>query len=97
MFNWYHNLRLRWKVLISPVLLIMVLAGVGLYAVKVQRANQVAVAALMAGPVRQAETLGDFNTSAWRAQVLLYRLMATAANETDEKKIKELADPPRRR
>jgi methyl-accepting chemotaxis protein len=93
MFNWYHNLRLRWKVLISPVLLIMVLAGVGLYAVKVQRANQVAVAALMAGPVRQAETLGDFNTSAWRAQVLLYRLMATAANETDEKKIKELAEP----
>ena len=92
MFNWYHNLRLRWKVLISPALLIIVLAGVGLYAVKVQRANQAAVAALMAGPVRQAETLGDFNSSAWRAQVRLYHLMATAANETDEKKIKELAD-----
>ncbi len=92
MFNWYHNLRLRWKVLVSPALLIMVLAGVGVYAVKVQRANQAAVAALMAGPVRQAETLGDFNTSAWRAQVILYRLMATAANETDEKKIKELAE-----
>ncbi len=91
MFNWYHNLRLCWKVLVAPALLIMVLAGVGLYAVKVQRANQAAVAALMAGPVRQAQTLGDFNTSAWRAQVLLYRLTATAANETDEKKIKELA------
>ncbi len=92
MFSWYHDLRLRWKVLVSPALLIMVLAGVGLYAAKVQRANQAAVAALMTGPVRRAETLSDFNTSAWRAQVRLYHLMATAANETDEKKIKELAD-----
>ncbi len=91
MFNWYHNLRLRWKVLVSPALLIMVLAGVGLYAVKVQRDNQAAVATLMAGPVRQAEALADFNASAWRAQVRLYHLMATAANETDEKKIRELA------
>ncbi len=91
MLNWYRNLRLRWKVLIAPALLIVVLAGVGLYAVRVQRANQAAVAALMAGPVRQAETLADFNTLAWRAQVRLYHLMATAANVNDEKQIKELA------
>jgi methyl-accepting chemotaxis protein len=91
MFNWYGNLGLRWKVLIAPALLIIVMAGVGLYAAKVQRANQAAVDALMVGPVRQAETLADFNAAAWRAQVRLYYLMATAANETDEKKIKELA------
>jgi methyl-accepting chemotaxis protein len=91
MFNWYTNLRLRWKVLIAPALLIMVLAGVGLYTTQVQRANQVAVNALMVGPVRQAETVADFTNSAWTSQVRLYQLMATAANESDEKKIKALA------
>ncbi len=91
MFNWYGNLRLRWKVLIAPALLIMVLSGVGLYTTQVQRANQAAVDALMVGPVRQAETVADFTNSAWTSQVRLYQLMATAANESDGKKIKALA------
>ena len=56
-----------------------------------QRVNQAAVDSLMIGPVRQAEIVGDFANSAWMAQVYLYRLMATAANETDQKKIKALA------
>jgi methyl-accepting chemotaxis protein len=91
MLNWYANLRLNWKVLIAPALLIIVLAGVGLYTTQVQRANQAAVNALMVGPVRQAEAVADFANSAWASQVHLYQLMATAANENDEKKIKALA------
>ena len=47
---------------------------------------------LMVGPVRQAEVVADFSGSAWTSQVHLYRLMATAANETDKKKIKILGD-----
>ena len=46
----------------------------------------------MVGPVRQAEVVADFSSSAWTSQVHLYRLMATAANETDKKKIKALGD-----
>ena len=92
MFSWFSNLRLRWKVLSAPAFLILVLAGVGSYAVYTQRANQAAVDGLMSGPVRQAETLADFTNLAWRSQVQLFRLTATAANETDEKKLKALGD-----
>ena len=91
MFTWFANLRLRWKVLFAPALLILVLIGVGAYFSQMQRSNQAAVDALMVGPVRQAETVADFSMTAWKAQVHLYYLMATAANETDEKKIKALA------
>ncbi len=92
MLSWLANLRLRWKVLVAPAFLILVLIGVGAYAWDQQRANQAAVDALMVGPVRQAEAVSDFTTAAWAAQVHLYRLMATAANETDAKKIKSLGD-----
>jgi len=90
MFSWVANLRLRWKVLFAPAFLILVLIGVGLYEGSVQRDNQFAIEALMAGPVRQAEAVADFTNAAWISQVHLYRLMATAANETDQKKIKTL-------
>jgi methyl-accepting chemotaxis protein len=75
----------------APAFLILVLIGVGAYALHAQRTNQASVDSLMVGPVRQAEVVGDFASSAWMAQVYLYRLMATAANETDQKKIKALA------
>ena len=91
MFAWFANLRLRWKMLFAPAFLILVLIGVGAYFAYVQRSNQAAVDALMVGPVLQAETVADFSTTAWTTQVHLYRLMATAANETDQKKIKALS------
>jgi methyl-accepting chemotaxis protein len=91
MMSWFANLRLRWKVMINPAFLIMVLIGVGAYASYEQRTSQAAVDALMVGPVRQAEAVADFTNSAWTSQVHLYRLMATAANETDQKNIKMLA------
>ena len=90
MFSWFSNLRLRWKVLFAPAFLILVMAGVGTFAIMTQRANQDAVDALMTGPVRQAETLADFANQATRTQVQLFHLTATAANETDEKKLKAL-------
>ncbi len=91
MRSWFANLRLLWKVLVAPAFLIMVLIGIGAFALHEQSSNQANINALMVGPVRQAETVADFTNSAWTAQVHLYRLMATAANETDEKKIKALA------
>ena len=92
MLIWFANLRLGWKVMAAPAFLIAVLIGVGVYAFLGQRANQAQVHALMVGPVRQAEVVSDFSGSAWTSQVHLYRLMATAANETDKKKIKVLSD-----
>ena len=91
MFTWFDSLRLRWKVLLAPAFLILVLIGVGAYALHVQRSNQAAVDALMVGPVLQAETVAAFGTAVWAAQARLYSLTATAANETDEKKIKTFA------
>ncbi len=92
MLTWFANLRLGWKVMANPAFLIVVLIGIGVYAFLGQRANQAKVHALMVGPVRQAEVVADFSGSAWTSQVHLYRLMATAANETDNKKIKTLGD-----
>jgi len=91
MFGWFNHLKLRWKVLLAPAFLILVVIGVGGHALHVQRSNQAAVGALMVGPVLQAETIAAFGTAAWSAQARLYRLTATAANETDEKKIKAVA------
>ncbi len=92
MLSSFENLRLNWKVNFAPAFLIIVLIGVGGYALYEQRGNQAAVYQLMVGPVRQAEVVGDFSNSAWTSQVHLYRLMATAANETDMKKVKALED-----
>jgi methyl-accepting chemotaxis protein len=92
MFSWFSNLRVRWKVLIAPGFLISVLVGVGAFAINEQSVTQAAVNSLIGGPVRQAEAVAEFTNSAWTSQVHLYRLMATAANETDEKKIKLLID-----
>jgi methyl-accepting chemotaxis protein len=86
------NLRLRWKVLCAPGFLILVLMGFGAYALRTQQSDQATVNALMAGPVRQAELVADFGATAWASEVRLYRLMATAANESDEKKVKDLSD-----
>ena len=91
MLTWFRNLRLRWKIFCAPVLLIVVLIGLGAYAFQAQRTNQAAMEALMTGPVRQAEVVAEFSTAAWAAQARLYRLTATAANESDKAKIERAA------
>jgi methyl-accepting chemotaxis protein len=92
MLSWFANLRVSSKVLVAPGFMILVLIGVGLFAWNAQRTGQANLTAIMTGPVRQAATVADFNNSTWTMQVLLYRLMATAANESDAKKIKALSD-----
>jgi len=91
MFAWFLNLRFRWKILLAPVFLMLVLMGLGGYALQMLRTNQAGTEALMSGPVLQAEVIADFSTAIWTAQARLYRLTATAANETDQKKIKTMA------
>jgi methyl-accepting chemotaxis protein len=91
MHSWLGNLSVRWKMLLAPAFLILVLIGIGAYALYTQRANQAAVDALVTGPIQQAETVAEFATAVWTAQTNLYRLTATAANETDQEKIKSLA------
>ena len=91
MLSWFANLRLRYKVLVAPGMMIVVLIGVGACALSGNSANQAAVDKLMTGPIRQAETVAEFTNAAWTSQVHLYRLMATAANETDPKKIAALS------
>jgi methyl-accepting chemotaxis protein len=85
------NVGLSWKVQLAPAFLIMVLIGLGIYALQTLRSNQAAVDALMSGPVRQSEVAGELTTTVWTAHAKLYRLAATAANEKDEKKIAEVA------
>lgn len=91
MFRWYENAGLQWKVLFAPAFLVIVFAGVGIFGNQIMRANQAAVQELMTGPVRSAEAVADFSNAAWRAQVQLYRLMATASNEDDAEKVKSLS------
>jgi methyl-accepting chemotaxis protein len=91
MFGWIKNIGLSWKVQLAPAFLILVLIGVGAYALQALHSNQAAVDALVSGPVRQSELINELDTVAWTAHARLYRLAAIAANETDEKKVKALA------
>lgn len=91
MFGWIKNIGLSWKVQLAPAFLILFLVGVGAYALQALRSNQAAVDALVSGPVRQSELVNDLTTAAWTAHARLYRLAATAANETDEKKVAAFA------
>jgi methyl-accepting chemotaxis protein len=91
MFGWIKNIGLSWKVQLAPAFLILVLVGVGGYALLALRSNQAAVDALISGPVRQSELANDLTTTTWTAHAKLYRLAATAANEKDEKKVAAFA------
>ena len=91
MLGWIKNIGLSWKVQLAPAFLILVLIGVGAYALQALRSNQTAVDALVSGPVRQSELANELTTTAWTAHAKLYRLAATAANETDEKKVSRVA------
>jgi methyl-accepting chemotaxis protein len=91
MLSWIKNISLSWKVQIAPALLVLVLLGVGAYALMALRSNQAAVDALISGPVRQSEIANDLTNTAWIAHAKLYRLAAIAANEKDEKKVAAFA------
>src|SRR6202163_2859096 len=91
MFGWIKNMGLSWKVQLAPAFLILVLVGVGAYALVALQSNQAAVDALVSGPVRQSELANDLTTATWTAHAKLYRLAATAANEKDEKKVAAFA------
>src|ERR1700716_1976611 len=91
MFGWFKNIGLSWKVQLAPAFLVLVLVGVGAYALHALRSNQTAVDALFSGPVRQSELANDLTTAAWIAHAKLYRLAATAANEKDDKKVAAFA------
>src|SRR5450631_663355 len=91
MLSWIKNISLSWKVQIAPALLVLVLLGVGAFALMALRSNQTAVDALVSGPVRQSELANDLTIAAWTAHAKLYRLAATAANEKDEKKVAAFA------
>ena len=91
MLGWIKNIGLSWKVQLAPAFLIVVLIGLGAYALQTLRSNQAAVDALVSGPVRQSELANDLTTTVWTAHARLYRLAATAANEKDQNKIVEAA------
>ena len=54
MLNRVRNIGLSWKVQIAPAFLIVVLVGLGAYALQTLRFNQASVDALMVGPVVSA-------------------------------------------
>jgi methyl-accepting chemotaxis protein len=89
--RWLSNMPVRWKVLFAPAFLVLMLIALGAYVLHMQHVSEAAEDALISGPVRQAETVADFTTAVWAAQTSLYRLTATAANETDQKKIAAFA------
>ncbi len=76
MLGWIKNMGLSWKVQLAPAFLILVLIGVGAYALR---------------PVRQSELANELTITTWTAHAKLYRLAATAANEKDDKKVAAFA------
>lgn len=92
MFAWFADLKLRWKIMLAPAILVAVLIGLGLYAVQTLQVSQATLDVLISGPVRQAEAATNFTMTVWKAQTRIYRLTATAANESDQKKIKAVGE-----
>jgi methyl-accepting chemotaxis protein len=90
--TWFGNLRIRWKVLLAPAFLILVLIGVGTYVLKTQWENQATLQQLMNGPVRVAEAVADFNTNAWAVQTRLYHIASIATNETSRDDLETITD-----
>ncbi len=91
MFAKLKNVGLAWKVQLAPAFLILILIGLGAYSLQNLRANQASVDALVTGPLKQAELAAELNNVVWTAHAKLYRLAATAANESDQKKIQQVA------
>src|SRR5258708_3057411 len=91
MLAWIQNRRLRSKILLAPAFLILVLIGLGTYALQIRGTNRASAESLMAGPMLQAEIVADFSPAVWAAQARLYHLTATAANEIDQNKIRAVA------
>src|SRR5260370_24846174 len=91
MLAWIQNRRLRSKILLAPAFLILVLIGLGTYALQILRTNQASAESLMSRPMLQAEIVADFSSAVWAAQARLYHLTATAANEIDQNKMRAVA------
>jgi len=85
------NLGLSWKVQLTPAVLIVVMIGLGAYALQALRSNQASFESLFSGPVRQSEIANELAIRAWMAHAKLYRLAAIGANEQDEKKVTAMA------
>ena len=64
MLSWIKNIGLSWKVQLAPAFLVLVLVGIGAYALQSLRSNQAAVDALVAGPIRQSELVNDMTNTA---------------------------------
>ncbi len=91
MLGWIKHIGLAWKVQLAPAFLIVVMLGVGAYALLALRSNQAAVDNLVSGPVHQSEVANELTMATWAAHAKLYRLAATAANEKDEKKVEMMS------
>src|SRR3981189_1283150 len=91
MFGWIKNIGLSWKLQLAPAFLILVLVGVGVYALLALRSNQAAVDKLVLKPDRNTDVANEPTATTRTADAKLYRLAATAANEKDEKKVAAVA------
>jgi methyl-accepting chemotaxis protein len=92
MRGWFSNLSLRRKVLSAPLLVIAILIGLGAYGFQSLWAGRESLSALLSGPLRQAEAVSLLSETLWTAHCRLFRLAASAANESDSAKLKKLAD-----
>uniref|UniRef100_E6VJ74 Methyl-accepting chemotaxis sensory transducer n=1 Tax=Rhodopseudomonas palustris (strain DX-1) TaxID=652103 RepID=E6VJ74_RHOPX len=87
MRSWIKHIGLSWKVQLAPAFLVVVMIAIGAFALQSLRTNQQNVDRLVSGPVRLSELAADLNNIAWTAHAKLYRMAATAANETDAAKL----------
>ncbi|GGH06850.1 methyl-accepting chemotaxis protein [Alsobacter metallidurans] len=87
----FKDLSLRWKVLTAPVGLVLSLACLGAFSLYALDMTRDSFQDLAKGPIAQARIAGELQTAAWATHGRLYRLTATAANESDQAKIQASA------
>jgi methyl-accepting chemotaxis protein len=85
------NLRIAAKLSLIPASIIALLIGLGIYGYVLLSQNEVKLAQLSTGIMRQSAMAAEFDQRAWESLTKLYRLVSVAANETDEQKITALA------
>ncbi len=83
----FANASISWKVLAAPLALVAALLAQGVLLIGKMETNQAALLQHTEVADRQHATASAFGTSLMRLQGRLYRLTATAANESDADKI----------
>lgn len=85
------NLRMRAKISLVAVFLIIFIVGLGGYGYWLLTSNQSQLSHVQSGVIKQTDAIIAFQRDSLKSVTALYRLISTANNESDTKKIEAMS------